>query len=269
MTKMLTLHDLKQYKQSSKKIACLTTYDATFAKLLSESGVDMILIGDSLGCVIQGHPTTVPVTVDDIVYHTACVARGNQNAFLIADMPFMSYGTLELALKNASRLMQAGAHCVKMEGGAWLLDIVAGLTERGIPVCAHLGLTPQSVHQLGGYRVQGKNNEDALKMIKDAQLMEEKGASVLFLECVPSHLAEEITAKLTIPTIGIGAGPYCDGQVLVLYDMLGLDKDVNYKFNKNFMAEGGAQTIAGAIKSYVDEVKAGSFPMLAHSFSGT
>lgn len=267
MKKTRTIQYLHELKKKKEKISCLTAYDATFSALLSECEIDVILVGDSLGCVIQGQTTTIPVTMEDMVYHTRCVSQGNKNAFLIADLPFMSYATFEIALINATKLMQAGAHCIKVEGGIWLLEIVEGLTERGIPVCAHLGLTPQSVHHLGGYKVQGKSHETALRILNDARLLEQKGAILIVLECVPFNLAKEISETLYIPTIGIGAGPYCDGQVLVLYDMLGLNNKFNLKFSKDFLAQSDTKDLKGAVKAYARAVKSGLFPTIENSFT--
>ena len=253
-------------KQKREKITMLTAYDASFAHLLSSSGVDILFIGDSLGSVIQGQETTIPVQMDDVMYHTHCVAKGNQGALLIADMPFMSYYQIDLALANATQLMQAGAHMVKLEGGVWLQETVAQLVTCGIPVCAHLGLTPQSVYQLGGHKVQGREASQAQTMCEAALALQAAGASLLVLECVPRALASEITEMLTVPTIGIGAGPDCDGQVLVTYDMLGLTPGETLKLAKNFLAEVGGD-LQAAIAAYVGEVKSGDFPTSAHSFT--
>jgi 3-methyl-2-oxobutanoate hydroxymethyltransferase len=219
----ITLSTLFQMKQRGERIAVLTAYDASFARILDEAGVDVLLVGDSLGMVIQGRESTLPVDVDEMVYHTQCVVRGRRRALLVADMPFMSYGSPEQALHNAGRLMkEGGAHMVKLEGGAVQLETVRRLADHGIPVCAHLGLLPQSVYKLGGYRVQGRDEASARKMREDALALQAAGAQMLVLECVPRGLAGEIRASLRIPVIGIGAGPDCDGQVLVLYDLLGI-----------------------------------------------
>ena len=261
-----TIHSIQKLKQAKEPISVLTAYDATFAKLVSECGVEIILVGDSLGNVIQGHRSTVPVTMDDMCYHTQCVARGNQGALLIADMPYMAYATVEQTLSNATQLMQAGANMVKVEGGEWLYESIEKLTERGIPVCGHLGLTPQSVDALGGFKVQGREEASAKKLVEDALALEKAGAKILVLECVPSKLAKEVTEKLSIPTIGIGAGVDVDGQVLVLHDMLGLNSDFKPKFVKNFMAEDQNNNVQEAIKSFVSQVKAREFPSTEHSF---
>ncbi|MEZ5672695.1 MAG: 3-methyl-2-oxobutanoate hydroxymethyltransferase [Thiotrichaceae bacterium] len=246
----LTLTQLRKLKQTGEKITCLTAYDASFAYLVEQAGVEIILVGDSLGMVVQGQDSTLPVTVEDIVYHTKLVQRRTQRAFLIADMPFMSYATPQDALQNAARLMREGqAQMVKLEGGHWLIESVQQLVERGIPVCAHLGLTPQSVHQLGGYRVQGRGETEAHRLLQEAHELQQAGASLLVLECVPSDLAAQISKELTIPTIGIGAGVECDGQVLVLYDMLGIHLNKPPSFVKNFLAE--TDSIPAALAAYV------------------
>lgn len=260
----ITLHTLTARKQAGEKFAVLTAYDATFAHLVSSAGIEMILVGDSLGMVLQGQNSTLPVTVDEMDYHTACVARGNQGAMIMSDLPFMSYSTPEQAMENSARLMQAGAHIVKLEGGDWLCDSVRMLAERGVPVCPHLGLTPQAVNKLGGYRVQGRDRQSALKMIEDAKQLEEAGASMLLLECVPTLLAEEITRNVDIPVIGIGAGHHTDAQVLVMHDMLGITPGRRPKFVKDFMAE--ADSIEQAFQQYGDQVRAGTFPGPEHGF---
>ena len=260
----ITLHTLTSLKQKGSKFTVLTAYDATFAHLISSTGVEMILVGDSLGMVLQGHDSTLPVTLDDMVYHTAAVARGNQGSMIMADLPFMSYATTEQCMQSAGKLMQAGAHLVKLEGSAWLAESIRLLAERGVPVCAHLGLTPQAVNRLGGYRVQGKDRAAAQQMIEDARLLEEAGASLLLLECVPTLLAEEITRNADIPVIGIGAGPHTDAQVLVLHDMLNITTGRKPRFTRNFMA--GADSIETAIRRYNDAVKDGSFPNQDESF---
>jgi 3-methyl-2-oxobutanoate hydroxymethyltransferase len=253
-----TLTALQTLRKQDEKIAMLTCYDASFAALLEAQGVDVLLVGDSLGMVLQGHETTLPVTLDDMVYHTACVARGATQAFIIADMPF---GTFQISpqqtFARAARLMAAGAQMVKLEGGAEMVETVHFLTARGIPVCGHIGLTPQSVHLLGGYRVQGKNAEAALRLIADALALQQAGAGMIVLEAVPATLASDIT-------IGIGAGANCAGQVLVLHDMLGIYPGKKARFVKNFMS--GTDSIADAIKAYVSEVKKGVFPAAEHSF---
>ncbi len=259
-----TLHTLSTMKQQDQKFAVLTAYDACFAQLVSEAGIDVILVGDSLGMVLQGQNSTLPVTVAEMAYHTASVARGNQGSLIMSDLPFMSYGTPEQAMESAAQLMQAGANMVKLEGGAWLADTVSLLAERGVPVCAHLGLTPQMVNQLGGYRVQGRDKASAQQMIKDACLLQEAGASMLLLECVPALLAKEITLAVDIPVIGIGAGPDTDAQVLVMHDMLGITPGRPPRFVKNFMAETG--DIQTAFAAYATAVKDGSFPAAEHCF---
>lgn len=262
--KAVTLPALQNMKNTGKKIAMLTCYDASFAALMDACAVDMLLVGDSLGNVLQGQATTLPVTIADIAYHTACVARGNKSALLAADMPFGSYGTPESAYENAVKLMQAGAQLVKLEGGAWLCDTVRFLTERAIPVFAHLGLTPQSVHQLGGFKVQGKTTEGAERLLSDARALQEAGASILLLEAIPASLGKSVSDALRIPTIGIGAGPDCSGQVLVMHDMLGVFPGKKARFVRDFMA--GQTDIASAIRSYVEAVKDGSFPAPEHCF---
>jgi len=260
-----TLTTLKAMRGKDVKIAMLTCYDASFAALLEAQGVDVLLVGDSLGMVLQGRETTLAVTLDDMVYHTACVARGAKQAFIISDMPFgTSQVSPEKTFEHAARLMAAGAQMVKLEGGAAMLDTVSFLTSRGIPVCAHIGLTPQSVHQLGGYRMQGKEAAAAQQLLEDAAALEQAGAGMLVLEAVPALLAAEITAQLTMPTIGIGAGAACSGQVLVLYDMLDIYPGKKARFAKNYLQ--GAGSIAAAVKNYVAEVKGGEFPREEHSF---
>ncbi len=260
-----TLSTLRKLVEERRPIAMLTCYDASFAALLDNAGVDVLLVGDSLGMVLQGHDSTLPVTLDDMAYHTACVARGSRKAFLVADMPFGSYQVgPERAFKNAVRLMAAGAQMVKLEGGEEMADTVEYLTRRGIPVCGHLGLTPQSVHQLGGYRVQGKTADQAQRLLRDAQLLERAGAGMVVLEMVPAGLAKELTEALTMPTIGIGAGPDCAGQVLVLHDMLNVYPGKKARFVKNFME--GAASIQQAVEAYVAEVKARTFPAAEHGF---
>jgi len=260
-----TLTRLQAMRDKGEKIAVLTCYDASFAVLLESQGVDMLLVGDSLGMVLQGHESTLPVTLDDMVYHTACVARGSQQAFIVADMPFGTFQVSpENTFENAAQLMTAGAHMVKLEGGAAMVETVRFLTDRGIPVFGHIGLTPQSVHQLGGYRVQGKDSAAAQKMLEDAVALEQAGAGMMLLEAIPALLAAEITAALSIPTIGIGAGRDCSGQVLVLHDMLDIYPGKKARFVKNFMH--GADSIADAVKRYVAEVKSGSYPAQEHGF---
>lgn len=264
--KPVTIAALQELKQAGTKIACLTAYDYSFASLLDRAGLDLVMVGDSLGMTMQGHATTLPVTLRDMVYHTACVTRGVTRALVIGDMPFASYqATPAQAYENAAQLMQVGAQMVKLEGGIPMAETVRFLVERGVPVCGHIGLTPQSVYQLGGYRVQGRDEAGARRLHEDALRLQEAGASLLVLEAVPAALARDISAELTIPTIGIGAGRDTDGQVLVLQDMLGLYPRPSPKFSKNFMP--GAASIEAAVRAYVEAVKAGSFPGPEHSFS--
>ena len=257
--KPLSVTTFEEMKRRGEKITCLTAYDASFSTLLDQGGVDVILVGDSLGMVIQGHSSTLPVTMDQMVYHTHCVVRGRQRAFVIADLPFMSYPEPGRAAANAARLLREGqAHMVKLEGGRIRAETVRHLVAQGMPVCGHLGLLPQSVHQIGGYRVQGKDQQAAETMLEDARILQDAGATLLVLECVPAALAKKISESLVIPTIGIGAGAGCDGQVLVLYDMLGITPCKRPKFSKNFMAETG--DALSAVRAFVDAVRAGRFP---------
>ena len=257
--KPMNLHRLRAMHAAGEKIAMLTCYDAAFARLLDDAGVDVMLVGDSLGMVLQGHDSTLPVSLDEMAYHTQCVARGNRNAWIVGDLPFGSYHeTPQQALRSASRLMQSGAHMVKLEGGGWTAPTVRFLVERGIPVCAHLGLTPQSVHALGGYRVQGREQEAGETLMREARDLAQAGAAMLVLELVPSTLASEVTAALPIPVIGIGAGPGCSGQVLVLHDMLGITRGKLPRFVRDFTVEGGG--VQDAVHRYVNAVKDGSFP---------
>ncbi len=260
-----TLHTLLEQKRIGEKFTCLTSYDATMAHMVSSQGTEIILVGDSLGNVIQGRDSTVPVNMEDMVYHTHCVRRGNTDAMIMSDVPFMACATPEQTYANATALMQAGAEVIKLEGGRWLCETVRGLSQRGIPTCLHLGLTPQSVSMLGGYKVQGRDHESANRMIEDARLLEEAGANILLLECVPSPLAREITRAISIPVIGIGAGKDTDGQVLVVYDMLGMTHGRRPRFVKDFMAE--ASTPADAVAKFVKDVKEGTFPAPEHGFS--
>ena len=259
-----TLTTLKGMRERGEKIAVLTCYDASFARALDTAGVEVLLVGDSLGMVIQGHDSTLPVKLAEMSYHTRCVAAGTERAFLVADLPFGSYQPSPAhAFSAAARLMAAGAHMVKLEGGAPMLETVTFLTARGIPVCAHLGLLPQSVNQVGGYKVQGRDDSTAAQLIADARALEDAGAGLIVLEMVPASLARAVTDALTIPTIGIGAGADCSGQVLVLYDLLGLYPRAP-KFSKNFLA--GADGIEAAVRAYVTAVKDGSFPAADHAF---
>jgi ketopantoate hydroxymethyltransferase (EC 2.1.2.11) len=264
--KPVTVPGLKAMKAEGRKIVMLTAYDASFAAQLESAGVDVALVGDSLGMVVQGRSSTLPVTVDEMVYHTAAVARGLSAALLVADLPFMSDRDVASAMEAATRLVaQGGASMVKIEGAGRICEVISALAERDIPVCSHLGLTPQSVNKFGGYKVQGKTDAAAEKLFADAQAVEAAGADLLVLECVPTALAERITRALSIPVIGIGAGAGCDGQVLVVYDMLGLTPGKRPKFSKDFLA--GRDSIPAAIRAYADDVRAGAFPGPEHSFS--
>ena len=269
--KPISLTTLQEMKKNGEKIAMLTCYDASFSALLDSHHVDCLLVGDSLGNVIQGQRTTLPVGMSDMIYHTKAVLRGlytrpTSRAWVVADLPFGSYGNTEDALHNAVKLMQAGAHMVKLEGGAWLADTVHVLVQNGIPVCAHLGLTPQSVYQLGGFKVQAKTEEAANQLLKEALVLQEAGASMVVLEAVPMHVGKNVTEHVSMVTIGIGAGKDTDGQVLVLYDMLDVFPGKKAKFVKNFMV--GQSSISGAIDAYVAEVKSGDFPQPEHGFTG-
>jgi len=261
----VTVNTFKKMKSEGDKITWLTAYDYSFAALIDRAGIDAILVGDSLGMVMQGHATPVPVTIEDCVYHTECVARGVENAMVVGDLPFGSYQlNKEQAYENAVKLMQAGAHVVKLEGGELQVETINFLTERGIAVVAHIGLTPQSVHALGGFRVQGRGDA-AQGLIEDAMAVETAGACAVVLEAVPKSLATKITNKITIPTIGIGAGKDCDGQVLVLQDMIGIYPNKSPKFCKNYMP--GNDSVSAAIEQYIKEVKDGKFPADEHSFT--
>jgi 3-methyl-2-oxobutanoate hydroxymethyltransferase len=263
--KSVTLSTLRELKARGEKISCLTCYDATFAHAMSQAGVETLLIGDSLGMVVQGQSSTLPVSTADMVYHTAAVAHGNAGgALIIADLPFMSYVRVEDALIAAKMVMQAGAHVVKLEGGAWLEDTVTALAYGGIPACVHMGLTPQSVNVFGGYKVQGRG-EAAEQMLAEAITLDQAGAALFVLECVPTELGKKIAESVSAPVIGIGAGPYCDGQVLVMHDMLGLHTGKPARFVKNFMAE-SSDGIAGAFKNFVSAVKSGRYPAPEHGF---
>ncbi len=261
----LTIPALAKKAREGEKIAMLTCYDASFAATMEAAGVDVLLVGDSLGMVVQGHDSTLPVSLEQLVYHTRCVARGSQSALVIGDLPFASYqASAEQAYRSSAEVMAAGAQMVKLEGGKWLLPTVEFLAQRGIPICGHLGLQPQSVHQLGGYRVQGRTPESAQQMQADARALVEAGIGLLVLEAIPATLATEITAAISVPTIGIGAGPGCSGQVLVVYDLLGIYPGKPARFVKNFMT--GAVSIQAAIEGYVKTVKAGEFPGPEHCF---
>ncbi|SDA24127.1 ketopantoate hydroxymethyltransferase [Nitrosospira sp. Nsp11] len=263
---MRTTQDaLQKMRDDGEKIAILTCYDSSFAALLENAGVDILLVGDSLGNVLQGEESTLPVTLDDMIYHTRCVSRGSTKAFIMADMPF---GTSQVSpqdtFENAAELMAVGANMVKLEGGSVMAETVEFLTRRGIPVCAHIGLTPQSVHQLSGYKVQGKTDHQAKQLLEDAVALENAGAAMLLMEVVPATLAKKVTKKLSIPTIGIGAGIDCSAQVLVLYDMLGIYSGKKARFMKNFLTD--ANGIHEAVENYVRAVKAGEFPGPEHAF---
>ena len=257
LTKPVTINTLYKLKNSNEKFVVISLYDAHMAAMAQKCGVEVVLIGDSLGMTVLGYDSTIPVTMEQMIYHVEAVARGNKKSLIVGDLPFMTYATPEDALRNCARIMQAGAHMVKLEGGAWLADTVSMLAERGIPVCAHLGLTPQSVNKFGGFRVQGRSQEDADKILADAKLLADAGADLLVLECVPAELGATITRSIPIPTIGIGAGRDTDAQVLVINDILGLTEQPP-KFSKNFLLE--ARDIPGAMQKYVADVKAGVFP---------
>ncbi|AGV17434.1 MULTISPECIES: 3-methyl-2-oxobutanoate hydroxymethyltransferase [Vibrio] len=263
--KKMTINDLIKWKQEGRKFATSTAYDASFAQLFESQEMPVLLVGDSLGMVLQGHNDTLPVTVDDIAYHTRCVRAGSPNCLLMADMPFMSYTTPEQACENAAKLMRAGANMVKIEGGDWLVDTVKMLTERSVPVCAHLGLTPQAVNIFGGYKIQGRDQEKADRMVKDALALQEAGAQIVLLECVPAELAERITQVLDVPVIGIGAGNVTDGQILVMHDMFGISANYMPKFSKNFLAETG--DMRKAVTKYIEDVANGVFPDDAHTIA--
>ncbi|NYT71222.1 3-methyl-2-oxobutanoate hydroxymethyltransferase [Halomonas sp. QX-2] len=262
--KTVTLSTLQAYKQAGETFSCLTAYDASFAHAASQAGIDVLLVGDSLGMVLQGHNSTLPVTIEDIVYHTRCAARGKGHSLLMVDLPFMSNATTERLLEDAGAVMRAGAELVKLEGEAWMADGIRELTRRGVPVCAHLGLTPQTVHQLGGYRVQGRDAAHAERIIHDAKVLVEAGASVVLLECVPASLGKAVTEALDVPVIGIGAGPDTDGQILVMHDVLGITHGRTPRFVKNFMAE--ADSIQAAFQAYHEAVKTRAFPAQEHCF---
>lgn len=262
--KKLTVASLLKMKQENQRICAITAYDASFAKLFDEQGVDVILIGDSLGMVLQGCDDTLSVTLDEIVYHTKSVRNGADRAFVVADMPFMSYSSPEQTYINAASLMRAGASMVKLEGGEWLLETIKGLVERSVPVCGHLGLTPQSVHVLGGFKVQGREASQAEKLISAAKALEQAGIQMLVLECVPTSLAARVSEALSIPVIGIGAGAKTDGQILVMHDMFGISANYMPKFSKNYLQQTG--DIRTAVNEYIKDVKSGEFPGPEHSF---
>ena len=264
MAKMTTSKLLKM-KQNGEKISTITAYDASFAKLFDQAGIHAILIGDSLGMVLQGQDDTLPVSIDDMAYHTRCVKAGVENTLIISDMPFMTYATKEQTFANATKLMQAGASMVKMEGGSWLIETIEGLVERGIPVCGHLGLTPQSVNVFGGFKVQGREQSQAEKMVAEAKALEAAGIQLLVLECIPESLGKAISEAVSVPTIGIGAGRDTDGQILVMHDALGISCSYMPKFSRNFLKDTG--DIKTAIELYIAEVSAGNFPGEDHTFS--
>jgi 3-methyl-2-oxobutanoate hydroxymethyltransferase len=263
--KNVTLTTLQKIKDKGEKFSCLTAYDACFSSILGEQGVEVILVGDSLGMVLQGHDSTLPVTMEDMIYHMACVKRGNRGALLMGDLPFMSYASETQTLENAAALMRAGAHIIKLEGGAWIANTTKLLAERGIPVCAHMGLTPQSVNRIGGFHVQGRDTAQAQTIIEEAKLLEAAGANLLLVECVPTALGKKLNDSVNIPVIGIGAGPDTTGQIMVLHDVLGISP-ITPKFVKNFLKE-STDGIPGAIKAYSDAVKAGTFPAPEHCFN--
>ncbi|KQN58179.1 3-methyl-2-oxobutanoate hydroxymethyltransferase [Erwinia sp. E602] len=262
--KPTTVATLRQWKQQGRKFASLTAYDFSFARLFADEGIPVLLVGDSLGMVVQGHDSTLPVSVSDIAYHTAAVRRGAPAALLLADLPFMSYATPQQTFDSAAVLMRAGANMVKLEGGKWLAETVQQLTERAVPVCGHLGLTPQSVNVFGGYKVQGREQADADRLLEDALALEAAGMQLLVLECVPVALAQRVTEALAIPVIGIGAGNTTDGQILVMHDAFGVTGGHIPKFSKNFLAEAGE--IRAAVRQYAAEVEAGTYPAAQHSF---
>ncbi len=261
---MIRLSQLNQYKADGVPFSCLTCYDASFAKAMERAEIDSILIGDSLGMVIQGHDSTLPVTVEDIAYHTRAVARANHHAFIMADLPFMSYATLPDALRSATAMMQAGAHAVKLEGGAWLSETVRTLKQNGIPSCIHLGLTPQSVNVFGGYKLQGKSRNAADQLLADCQAVVDAGAALLLLEVVPVQLAQEVQSRFNVPVIGIGAGNHCDGQVLVMHDMLGLNFEKPARFVHDFLQ--GKGNIVEAFKDFHQSVQQKRYPEDKHAF---
>ena len=252
-------------KADGEKIACITAYDASFATVVDNAGVDLVLVGDSLGMVVQGHDTTIPVSMDDMIYHCKSTLRGLYRPFLVADLPFMSYSTPDQAASNSARLMQEGkASMVKLEGGAPQLNVVEHLAKCDIPICAHIGLTPQSVHKLGGFKVQGRNARDADEMVQAAIDLESAGADIVLLECIPNELAQRIHQKVSVPVIGIGAGPHVDGQILVLYDVLDITPGRKPRFSHNFLS--GRDSVSAAITAYVEGVKTGDYPAPEHCF---
>jgi 3-methyl-2-oxobutanoate hydroxymethyltransferase len=262
--KKVTLSTLQKKKSEREKITALTAYDASFAKLFDEQGIDVLLIGDSMGMVLQGQRDTLPVTVEHIAYHTECVSRGCERSFVVADMPFMSYATPEQAYANAAKLMASGASMVKLEGGEWLSDTIQGLKQRGVPVCGHIGLTPQSVHVFGGFKIQGKTDDAAAQLVLSAQALEAAGAQMLVLECVPSIVGKRVAESVDMPVIGIGAGAQTDGQILVMHDMFGVSANYMPRFSKNYLALTG--DLRTSVQQFISEVKNGTFPGHEHSF---
>ncbi|GHC34798.1 3-methyl-2-oxobutanoate hydroxymethyltransferase [Aidingimonas halophila] len=262
--KPVTLSTLQTCRSANEPFSCLTAYDASFARLASSAGIEVLLVGDSLGMVLQGHDSTLPVTLEDIRYHTQCVARGKESSLLMVDLPFMSNSSTEQLLQDAGVLMRAGAEMIKIEGEAWLADGIRELSRRGVPVCAHMGLTPQSVHQFGGYRVQGRDQQQAKQIIADACTLVDAGASVILLECVPASLGQAVHEAVEVPVIGIGAGPDVDGQILVMHDVLGVTPGRVPRFAKNFLADSG--DVASAFRRYHEDVKTRRFPATEHSF---
>ncbi len=260
----VTLSTLRAFKRAGEPFSCLTAYDASFARAADEAGIEVLLVGDSLGMVLQGHASTLPVTLSEICYHTRCVARGKSESLLMVDLPFMSNSSTERLLQDAGELMRAGAELVKVEGEAWMAEGIRELTRRGVPVCAHLGLTPQSVYQLGGFKVQGREAEQAGRILEDARTLVEAGASIILLECVPASLGRAVSEALEVPVIGIGAGADTDGQILVMHDVLGVTPGRAPRFVKNYMAE--AEDIRGAFRCYHEEVKSRRFPAEKHCF---
>lgn len=262
--KKITINDLMAWKREGRKFASLTAYDASFAQLFEQQEVPVLLVGDSLGMVLQGKPDTLSVSVEELAYHTRNVRAGSPNSLLMTDMPFMSYATPEQACQNAAELMKAGANMVKLEGGSWLADTVSALTQRSVPVCVHLGLTPQSVNVFGGFKIQGRDEEKAEQMVRDAITLQEAGAQIALLECVPEGLAKRITDALDIPVIGIGAGNVTDGQILVMHDMFGISANYMPKFSKNYLELTG--DMRKAVSLYLEEVESGAFPSPEHTF---
>lgn len=263
LTKPISILSLRKMKAEGTKFVTVALYDAPMAAMAQKSGVEVLLVGDSLGMTVLGYDSTIPVTMEQMIYHVEAVKRGNNKSLIMGDMPFMTYATPEQAMINATRIMQAGAHMVKIEGGEWLAPTVRMLSERGIPVCAHLGLTPQSVNKFGGFRVQGRSEEQAQQILADARALDDAGADLVVLECVPNELAKRVTQSVDMPTIGIGAGHETDAQVLVINDILGLTEQPP-KFSKNFLVE--ANDIPGALRKYATDVKTGVFPATEHTF---